>query len=482
MLIETGIKRDRGESVTMNKLNRSELLLWGKRLLIYVVGLYFMAIGVVFSARSNLGVSPVSSLGNVLFRIGQDAGAPDYVNLGNCTTAVFCLYLIVELLILGKNFKPAMLLQIVVSLLFGQLVNLATAMLFFLPTPGTYVMQLLYLLVSIPLVAAGVLLYLTPNLFPMPGEGLSIAVADKFGISVGTAKTIFDCSVVLLSVFASLFYFHKLVGVREGTVICALLVGLVFRLLQKPFQKPLLAFVQRSSKVARALEAASQGYLTDLSGKPKIIITIGREFGSGGREIGEKLAQRLGVTFYDRQIDRLAAQQCGMPLQRIEALNRHMERSVVREFRDSAYAMTTNALSPEEQLFVAQSTIIRQIAASGESCVILGRCSDYVLYNDPNCFRIFVHARPDVRIKRAMALFSLEEAEARRQVENTDRARAQYYQRITGREYGKQEYYHLGLDSGMLGTEESVEVVVNILRRWCDVRGTHPLYALDDKA
>ena len=466
----------------MKKLNRSDLLLWGKRLLIYVVGLYLMAIGVVFSSKSSLGVSPVSSLGNVLFRIGQDAGAPAWVNLGNCTTAVFCLYLVVELLILGKDFKPAMLLQIVVSLLFGQLVNLATAMLFFLPVPGNYAMQLLYLLVSIPLVAAGVLLYLTPNLFPMPGEGLSIAVADKFGLSVGTAKTIFDCSVVLLSVFASLFYFRALVGVREGTVICALLVGFVFRLLQKPFQKPLLQFVARESKVDRALEAASQGYLTDLVGKPKIIITIGREFGSGGREIGELLAQRLGITFYDKQIDRLAAQQFGMPLQKIEDLNRHMEREVVRDFRDAAYAMTSNALSPEEQLFVAQSSIIRQIAASGESCVILGRCSDYVLYNDPNCFRIFVHARTDIRIKRTMAVFGLEEDEARRQVENTDRARAQYYKRITGREYGKQESYHLGLDSGLLGTEESVEAIINILRRWCDVRGTHPLYIFDNKS
>ena len=322
------------------------------------------------------------------------------------------------------------------------------------------------------------MLYLTPNLFPMPGEGLSIAIADKAHISVGTAKTIFDCSVVLLSVFISLFYFRRLEGVREGTVICALLVGFVFKLLQKPFQKPLLRFVARQSKVNRALEAASQGYLTDLTGKPKIIITIGREFGSGGRDIGEKLAEALGVTFYDRQIDRLAAQQCGIPLERIEAMNRHMEREILRDFREATYAMTGNALSPEEELFVAQSSVIRQIAASGESCVILGRCADYVLYDDPNCFRIFVHARPDVRVKRTMAVFSLEEDEARRQVENTDRARAQYYKRFTGREYGKQEYYHLGVDSGMLGTDESVEIIEDVLRRWCNVRGSHPLYKL----
>ena len=457
---------------------KDSLLLWGKRLLIYVLGLFLMAAGVVFSARSSLGVSPVSSLGNVIYQIGRDAGAPAYVNLGNCTTAVFCVYLLIELIILGRNFKPAMLLQIAVSLLFGQLVNLATAVLSFLPTPGSYGVQLLYLLVSIPLVAAGVMLYLTPNLFPMPGEGLSIAIADKAHISVGTAKTIFDCSVVLLSVFASLFYFRALVGVREGTVICALLVGFVFKLLQKPFQKPLLRFVARESKVNRALEAASQGYLTDLSGKPKILITIGREFGSGGRDIGEKLAEALGIPFYDRQIDRLAAQQCGIPLERIEAMNRHMEREILRDFREAAYAMTGSALSPEEELYVAQSSVIRQIAASGESCVILGRCADYILYDDPNCFRIFVHARHDVRVKRTMAVFSLEEDEARRQVEATDRARAQYYKRFTGREYGKQEYYHLGVDSGMLGTDESVEIIVDVLRRWCKVRGSHPLYML----
>ena len=130
------------------------------------------------------------------------------------------------------------------------------------------------------------------------------------------------------------------------------------------------------------------------------------------------------------------------------------------------------------QVIVGKEEVIRQIAASGESCVILGRCADWLLYDDPNCFRIFVHARPDVRVKRTMAVYGLGEEEARRQVEATDRARAQYYERYTGREYGKQKYYHLGLDSGLLGTEESVESIINILRRWCDVRGTHPLYML----
>ena len=463
------------------KTKTNPLLLWSKRLLVYVLGLFIMAVGVVCSSRSALGVTPVSSLGNVLYLIGQAAGAPAFVNLGNCTTGVFCLYLLVEFLILRRDFKPAMLLQVAAALLFGQLVNLASAVLFFLPAPESYPLRLLYLAVSIPLVSAGVMLYLSPNLLAMPGEGLCLAVTKKTGKSMGTVKTVFDCSVVILSVCASLLYFRGLVGVREGTVISALLVGFVLKLLQKPFQKPLLRFVERESKTNRALEAASQGYLTDAAGNPKIIITIGREFGSGGAEIGRRLAERLGIAFYDRQLDEMAAEKSGMPLERVQALSRHMERAMLSGFMDGAYAMTNDALSPEEQYFVAESSAIRQVAAGDESCVILGRCADYVLYDDPNCFRIFIHARQDIRIKRVMATMDLTQEEARRLAENTDRARASYYKRYTGREYGNQIYYHLGLDSGLLGTEESVESIVGILRRWCDVRGTHPLYVLEQK-
>ncbi len=463
------------------KSKNGSLLVWVKRLFIYVLGLYIMAIGVVFSSRSALGVTPVSSLGNVIFQIGSSAGAPSFVNLGNCTTAVFCLYLVAEFLVLRRDFKPAMLLQVAAALLFGQLVNLASATLSFLPAPSSYVVRLVYLLISVPLVSAGVMLYLSPNLLAMPGEGLCLAIVKKTGRSMGTIKTFFDCSVVILSVLVSLVYFRNLVGVREGTVISALLVGFVLKLLQKPFQKPLLRFVDRESKANRALEIASQGYLTDAAGKPKIIITIGREFGSGGGEIGHRLAERLGITLYDRQVDEMAAERSGLPLEKVQAMSLRMERAFLNGFMDGAYAMSNEALSPEEQYYVAESSAIREIAAGNESCVIIGRCADYLLYDDPNCFRIFVHARPDIRIKRVMAIGDYTEEEARRLTENTDRARASYYKRYTGRDYGKQEYYHLGLDSGLLGTDESVECIVNILHRWLEVRGTHPLYLLDRK-
>ena len=463
----------------MKKIDKPFVWLWTKRLLVYLIGLYCMAVGVVFSAKSALGVSPVGSLANVLYQISLDRGLPGYVNLGNCTIAVYCLYILVELLILRREFKPQMLLQLVASFLFGQLVNLATAMLSFLPTPVGYGMQMLYLLCSIPLVAAGVMLYLSPNILPTPGEGMSLAISSKTGLSVGASKTVFDCSLVVISAVTSLIYFHSLVGVREGTVICALLVGFVMKQLQKPFQAPLLRLVQRETRVDRALQEAAGGYLLDASGKPKIIIAIGREFGSGGYEIGQMLARKLGITFYDRQLNELAAEQSGLSLSKVEELEHHMEREIVYDFKTAAYAMVNGGLSEEERLFVAQTTVIRQIAARDESCVIMGRCADYVLYEDPNCFRIFIHALPRARVDRTMAKYGLDRAEAERQMKNTDLSRAQHYRRFTGRVYGKQEYYHLSVDSSMLGTAASVELIVAALRMWCKVRGTQPLSTLE---
>lgn len=95
----------------MKNLNRQLILRWVKRALVYLAGLYLMAAGVVFSARSNLGVSPVGSLANVLCQIALASRAPDYINLGNCTTAVYFLYILAELLILRREFKSAILLS-----------------------------------------------------------------------------------------------------------------------------------------------------------------------------------------------------------------------------------------------------------------------------------------------------------------------------------------------------------------------------------
>lgn len=458
-------------------MNQKTLTLWIKRLFIYFIGLFCMAVGVVFSARSALGVSPVGSLANVVYQIALDRGIP-FITLGNATTGIYCLYILAEFLILRREFKPRMLLQLVASILFGWLVNLATALLVFLPDPAGYPMQLFYLLCSIPLVAAGVMLYLSPNILPTPGEGMSLAISKKTGLSVGGSKTVFDCAMVIISGITSLIYFHALVGVREGTVVCALLVGFVMRRLQRVFQKSLLHFVEREGKLERAVQAAVGNYRLDAAGKPKIVIAIGREFGSGGLEIGAKLAQALGVTFYDQQLTDMGIAESGLSPEFVAAHEQNMSNAVVYDLLAASYAMSNEGLTPVERLYAAQTAIIRRIAASDESCVIVGRCADYILYDDPNCFRIFIHATPAARVPRIMAKFGCDEKQARIRMNNTDQARARHYQHFTGRSYGSQQYYHLAVDSGQVGVDGAVELIMDAIRLWCDVRGTDPLSLL----
>lgn len=463
----------------MKSINNHTIILWAKRLLIYFCGLFCIATGIAFASKSGLGVSPVGSPANVLYQIGLDVGMSDFFKLGTWTVMTYCVYILIQIILLKKDFKPVQFLQLAISFLFGYMVNFTTSMLSGLPAPTNYGMQLLYLILNVPLVATGVMLYLSPDLLPTPGEGVSIAISKRFNIPIPTAITIFDCTMVVIAVIISLIHFHALVGVREGTVICALFTGLTMRQMQKVFQKPLVRFVERETRVNRYLNAVAEGYVTDATGRPKIIIAIGREFGSGGHEIGKLLAERLGITFYDQQINEMAAQESGLSLNVVEELEEHLSREVLYDFRAAAYEIAGEGLSPEERLFVAQTATIRKIAAGDESCVIMGRCADYTLRENPNCFRIFIHAIPRARIARLQAQYNLTEDEARRQMQNTDSARRNHYRRFTGSEYGKQENYHLSIDSATLGTDMSIELIMECMRMWCDVRGTHPLSTLD---
>lgn len=196
------------------------------RVLIYCLGLLSLAFGVAFSVNSNLGVSPVNSLPYVISRIVN-------VQMGTCVTAVFCFYILLQILILGRKFNPVNLLQIVFSTIFGYFVDFAKMVLGDFTIP-TYFGQLTMLAISIPLIAVGIALYMDAQLVPMPMEGLSSCLADKFGMSFPNMKTIVDCLVVGIGLVLCFVFLGKLDGLREGTIITAVVTGKVIALIKKP--------------------------------------------------------------------------------------------------------------------------------------------------------------------------------------------------------------------------------------------------------
>lgn len=235
-------------------MKKSTPLQWGLRVMIYVLGLFLMALGVAFSVNSDLGVSPVNALPYVLSQVSGAA-------LSLCVIVVFGSYIVLQALLLRREFRPISLLQIVFSTIFGCFVDFAKGILgsFSLPT---YAGQLVMLFISIVLIAIGVVLYIEVDLVPMPMEGLSLAVARKRNVLFHKMKIMVDCIVVAAAVVLSLLCLRGLVGIREGTVITAVAAGRVMALVKKP----LSPLIQRLCFGSNAPEPEEVRELEELEG------------------------------------------------------------------------------------------------------------------------------------------------------------------------------------------------------------------------
>ena len=207
-----------------------------KRVASYCLGLLLLAFGVTFSVRSNLGVSPVNSIPYVLSLLTG-------IEQGLLTTAVFCSYILVQAIILKKEFKPINLLQIVFSSLFGYFVTFSNHLCGFLPTPSNYGVRLCFLAVSMVFVALGLMFYLAADVVPQPAEGVMLAINLKTGIEFSKVKVMFDVCVVIIAAAISLIGFGKLQGVREGTVIAAIGIGKILGILNQKYKKSIEDFL-----------------------------------------------------------------------------------------------------------------------------------------------------------------------------------------------------------------------------------------------
>lgn len=197
------------------------------RVLIYALGLFFLAMGVAFSVNSNLGVSPVNSLPYVISLISG-------MDLGSCVSAVFSVYILVQILLKRRDFKWINLTQLLFSALFGYFVDYAKWIIGDFVLPG-YIGQLAALGISMVFVAVGLSLYLGVRLVGMPMEGMTIAISECFlDTPFHQVKITVDCSTVALGIILSFVFLGNLQGIREGTVICALLIGKLLPMVQKP--------------------------------------------------------------------------------------------------------------------------------------------------------------------------------------------------------------------------------------------------------
>ena len=201
-----------------------------RRVITYFIGLFIMTIGIALSVKSNLGVSPVSSIPYTMTCVWG-------IEMGKATILFHCILVALQILLLRKDFEVKNLLQVVVGIVFGYFTTFCNWSVSFLPTPEMFMVRLFMMLLSTVFIAFGIFLYMPANIMPLAGEGAMQAVSKITGIDFSKVKVAFDVSMVAISLVICLVMIGNIGSVGIGTIIAAILVGTIHGFITKALGK-----------------------------------------------------------------------------------------------------------------------------------------------------------------------------------------------------------------------------------------------------
>lgn len=421
------------------------------RYLFFLIGLFVNSFGISFITKSALGTSPISSI-------------PYTLSLGfTPTLGMFTLYMSIvlvalQLLIMGKNFPKQYFLQIPISFLFSYFIDVSMSFLAFL-TPQLYPIKIICLLIGCFILGSGVFMEVVADVAMLPGECFVNAVSKTFHTDFGKTKIAFDTFMALTAVVISLILYHRLEGVREGTIIAAILVGTVARTLNRKIGSHVNRILTGSSPAVTESQLLPPS--TCLCSETPIIVTISREYGSGGRKIAQQLAEEMGLDFYDRQIIAQAAHNLGMSELEVEAKEQRLGNGLLYDLVAQFYDFSDQK-STLDKLYESEKQIILSAAQKG-NCVIVGRCANAICKDFPNAYHIFLHASDDYKIKEIMQREHLNYAAAAKHMTDINKKRFNHYKYYTGRIWGLAQDYHLCIDTSSLPTEQIIALIHSLL-------------------
>lgn len=201
----------------------------------------------------------------------------------------------------------------------------------------------------------------------------------------------------------------------------------------------------------------------------RYVITIGRQFGSGGRSIGEKLAKKLGISFYDKELISLAAKDSGMNPEVFDTVDEKATNSLLYSLSMGMYNFGSGFsvmgdLPINDQLYLLQHKIIKEIAEK-ENCVIVGRCADFVLHDRTDCVNVFIYADMEFRKREAIKRHGIDEARAEHIITKTDKSRANYYSFYSGQKWGMAENYDLCINASKLSEDSIVDLIISYIEK-----------------
>lgn len=189
-----------------------------------------------------------------------------------------------------------------------------------------------------------------------------------------------------------------------------------------------------------------------------MFITISREFGSGGREIGKKLAEKLGINYFDKEIIDHAAENSGLSPEFIEKEEQTFSNSLLFNLATSGGQFGVGGTSLVDKIYVFESQAVKDFSNEG-SCVIVGRCADYVL-KDKKCFNVFIYADDDFKVDRIVNDYGYEQNRAHKLIKTRDKTRARHYNYYCDRLWGDRKNYHLLVNSSAYGIDKAVDLII----------------------
>ena len=420
------------------------------RIPMYFIGLFVMTIGIALSVKSNLGVSPISSIPYTMTCVWG-------IEMGKATILFHIILVLIQILLLRKKFKPVQLLQVVIGVVFGYFTTFCNYMVSFLPTPENLGIRIIMVLASTVFVAFGIFLYLPADLIPLAGEGCMQAVSSVTHIEFSKVKIGFDCTMVLVSAITCLTVLHNLGSVGAGTIIAAILVGTLVGIINRAFGK------QRDKLLGKTVEtAASSAESTSTS---NYVITISREFGSGGREIGKILAEQFGFHYYDSELIRLAAEKSGYTPEYVEQNEQALKNPVLHDFF-AWYAgpLEQKDLPKVDQLFQKESALIHELSQKNP-CIIVGRLANYILKDLPTAYHVFISADATAETARVSARDNISPEAATAKIKKANHERAVHCKHFTKTDWGNVKNYDLCIKSDDFGVAETAQIIGDLFQK-----------------
>jgi len=432
---------------------------FGKRIITYLFGLFIMTVGIAVSVKSDLGVSPVSSIPYSMTCIWG-------IEMGRATILFHCALVLLQVVLLRRNFKIINLAQVLVGIIFGYFTTLCNWLVSFLPSIHNIFIRIVLMLLSTVFIAFGIFLYMPANIMPLAGEGAMKAVSDVTKIDFPKVKVGFDVSMVTISLVSCLIFIKSLGSVGVGTIIAAILVGVILGFITKLFGKRRDKWLKDNNKDNNDnKENDNSRSLEEGISNKNYIITIAREYGSGGREIGQIIAKQLGISYYDVDVISKVAKEMDIS----EAIVEENEQSI-KNIADSyllnwcVQSTTEEQLPIVERIFHVQTRIIRDIA-SKESCVIVGRLANYILKDNFKCFNVFIGADMENKIKQIMKREGLSEVEAKTKIEKVENERENHCKYFTHTEWRNLSNYDFYIKSDILGNEKTAKTIIKSAKK-----------------